>query len=95
MRDSYQIAEFRYAPNGTFNSFHPDRFTERSNDHLFLTKEFKVKRYGILTDTYRAKAQEKTAKEQDPNFPKEVSMEKYDARTPSDHFPVMIEVVVP
>ena len=55
MRDSYQIAEFRYAPNGTFNSFHPDRFTESRIDHLFLTKEFKVKRYGILTDTYRTK----------------------------------------
>ena len=95
MRDSYQIAEFRYAPNGTFNSFHPDRFTESRIDHLFLTKEFKVKRYGILTDTYRTKKQEKTEKEQDANFPKEVSMEKYDARVPSDHFPVMIEVIIP
>ena len=50
---------------------------------------------GILTDTYRAKKQEKTEKEQDANFPKEVSMEKYDARVPSDHFPVMIEVIIP
>ena len=94
MRDSYQIAEFRYAPNGTFNNFHADRFTESRIDHLFLTKEFKVKRYGILTDTYRTKKQEKTEKEQDANFPKEVSMEKYDARVPSDHFPVMIEVEI-
>lgn len=95
MRDSYQIAEFRYAPNGTINSFKPDRMTDSRIDHLFLTKEFQVKRYGILTDSYRAKAQEKTEKTTDANFPKEVTFEKYEARMPSDHFPVMIEVVVP
>ena len=94
MRDSYQIAEFRYAPNGTINSFKPDRKTDSRIDHLFLTKEFQVKRYGILTDSYRAKAQEKTEKTTDTNFPKEVTFEKYEARMPSDHFPVMIEVVV-
>ena len=95
MRDSYQIAEFRYAPNGTINSFKPDRKTDSRIDHLFLTKEFQVKRYGILTDSYRAKAQEKTEQTTNANFPKEVTFEKYEARMPSDHFPVMIEVVVP
>ena len=95
MRDSYQIAEFRYAPNGTFNNFHADRFTESRIDHLFLTKEFKVKRYGILMDSYRSKkSDEQIEKEKSGNFPKEVYMEKYEARMPSDHFPVMIEVVV-
>ena len=95
MRDSYQIAEFRYAPNGTINSFKPDRKTDSRIDHLFLTKEFQVKRYGILTDSYRAKAQEKTEQTTDANFPKEVTFEKFESRMPSDHFPVMIEVVVP
>ena len=47
MRDSYEIADFRYAPNGTFNGFHPDRKTDSRIDHLFLTKEFEVKKYGI------------------------------------------------
>lgn len=94
MRDAYQIADFRYAPNGTFNGFHPDRKTESRIDHLFLTKEFDVKKYGILTDTYRSETKESAQKEQNGNFPKEVSMQKYDARTPSDHFPVMIVVEV-
>ena len=58
MRDSYEIADFRYAPNGTFNGFHPDRKTDSRIDHLFLTKEFEVKKYGILTDTYRSEAKE-------------------------------------
>lgn len=34
MRDSYEIADFRYAPNGTFNGFHPDRKTDSRIDHL-------------------------------------------------------------
>lgn len=74
-------------PNGTFNGFHPDRKTDSRIDHLFLTKEFEVKKYGILTDTYRSEAKESARKEQNGNFPKEVSLSKYEARTPSDHFP--------
>ena len=94
MRDSYQKAEFRYAPNGTFNNFLTDRKTDSRIDHIFLTDEFKVKKYGVLTDTYRSKSKTETKEEKSGNFPKEVSMEKYDARTPSDHFPVMIVVEV-
>ncbi len=94
MRDAYQIAELRYAPNGTFSGFYPDRKTESRIDHLFLTKEFAVKKYGILTDTYRSETTEKVEAEKNGNFPKEVSMKKYVARTPSDHFPVVIKVEV-
>ena len=94
MRDAYQIAELRYAPNGTFSGFHPDRKTDSRIDHLFLTKEFIVKKYGILTDTYRSEATEKEEAEKNGNFPKEVTMKKHVARTPSDHFPVMIQVEV-
>ena len=94
MRDSYEIADFRYAPNGTFNGFHPDSKTDSRIDHLFLTKEFEVKKYGILTDTYRSEVKESAQKEQNGNLPKEVSLSKYEARTPSDHFPVMIVVEV-
>ncbi|WP_080902640.1 endonuclease/exonuclease/phosphatase family protein [Parabacteroides sp. Marseille-P3160] len=94
MRDSYQIADFRYATNGTFNGFHVDRKTDSRIDHLFLTKEFEVEKYGILTDTYRSEADGNSQREQNANFPKEVSMQKYVARTPSDHFPIMIVVSV-
>lgn len=92
MRDSYQIAEFRYAPNGTFNNFKPDNKTESRIDHLFLTDDFTVKKYGILTDTYRMECLVEPEAEYSANFPKEVSAKKHLARTPSDHFPVMIVV---
>ena len=75
------------------NAFHADRKTDSRIDHLFLTKEFDVKKYGVLTDTYRSEAKD-AKNEQNANFPKEVSMQKHVARVPSDHFPVMIVVEV-
>lgn len=94
LKDSYVIADFIYAPNGTFNSFYPDRKTDQRIDHIFLSNDFKVLKYGILTDSYRSPKNEKVESEQNSNFPKEAKMKKYDARMPSDHFPVMIEVSV-
>ncbi len=94
LQDSYQIANFRYIPTGTFNGFHTNRKTDSRIDHLFLTKEFKVKKYGVLTDTYRSEINGKIANEQNTNFPKDASMKKYSARVPSDHFPVMIKIEV-
>jgi hypothetical protein len=91
MRDSYEIAEFRYDPNGTFNGFYPDRKTDQRIDHIFLTDDFKVLKYGILTDSYRT-PKDGTVSENNGNFPKEAKMMKYVARVPSDHFPVMIVV---
>lgn len=92
MRDAYEMADLRYVPNGTFNGFHPDRMTTSRIDHIFLSDDFQVLKYGILTDTYRTPVKESAEKEKNGNFPKEVSMQKYEARMPSDHFPVMIVV---
>lgn len=93
LQDAYETAAFRYAPNGTFNGFHADLKTDSRIDHLFLTDDFKVLKYGILTDTYRSEVGQSVEKLPDTgNFPKEVSLRKYEARTPSDHFPVMIVV---
>ncbi|MCM1449127.1 MAG: endonuclease/exonuclease/phosphatase family protein [Clostridiales bacterium] len=52
-RDSYEITEFRYAPNGTYNDYQYDGFTESRIDHVFVTPEVTVEKYGVLTDTYR------------------------------------------
>ena len=92
MRDAYEMAAFRYAPNGTFNGFHPDRMTTSRIDHIFLSDDFSVLKYGVLTDSYRTPVEESAEIEKNGNFPKEVSMQKYEARMPSDHFPVMIVV---
>lgn len=95
MRDAYTTAEFVYAPNGTFNAFRTDGFTDNRIDHIFLSEDFKVRKYGILTDTYRMSPSGEATSELTPNFPKEVELRQYVPRTPSDHFPVMIVVDTP
>ena len=91
LSDAYTTADMVYANNGTFNAFQTDAMTEERIDHIFLSPEFKVKKYGILTDTYRSPAYE-TDTVDTSNVPKELGLMKYTARTPSDHFPVAIRV---
>ena len=90
LHDSYEAAKFRYATNGTFNSFNPTLKTNSRIDHIFISKPFTVQKYGVLTDTYRSEISDSQKEIKSSNFPKEVSLHKYQARTPSDHFPVMV-----
>lgn len=87
--DSYEACELRYALNGTFNGYHPDNFTESRIDHVFVSPVFRVKTYGVLTDTYRScEGTEEDASVKDA--PREITVKAYRARTPSDHFPVKV-----
>ena len=79
LSDTYDTAEIRYAETGTENWFDPDIKTFRRIDYLFVTPGFRVLRYGILTDTYRS---------ENPDGEER----KFRARTPSDHFPVQVEL---
>lgn len=90
LSDSFETADFRYAPNGTYFAFEPSRFTEKRIDHLFVNSGFHVKRYGVLTDTYRARL----TPEQKASGKERVSAKSpdYTDRTPSDHYPIMIVV---
>jgi endonuclease/exonuclease/phosphatase family metal-dependent hydrolase len=92
LKDSYILAKIKYAPNGTFNGFNVNTKTDSRIDHLFVSKAFTVKKYGILTDTYPGLPAKKNEAADSSNFPKEVSLEKNQARLPSDHYPVMIQV---
>ncbi len=83
--DSYEVTGFRYAPNGTWNDYKPNRFTEERIDHIFVSPDVTVERYGVLTDNYRAPAIEGEA----------AGAEGYALRFPSDHFPVKITVTLP
>ena len=65
--------------NGTENWFDPDIRNFRRIDHLFVSPGFRVLRYGILTDTYRSE------ESSDGEL-------RYRARTPSDHFPVLVQL---
>jgi endonuclease/exonuclease/phosphatase family metal-dependent hydrolase len=93
LKDAYETTAIRYALNGTFNSFKSNSFTDSRIDHIFLTKDFKVEKYGILTDSYRSR-DEKAEKTDATDAPKEIALNKYSAREPSDHFPVMAVVSI-
>ncbi|HVZ24542.1 MAG TPA: endonuclease/exonuclease/phosphatase family protein [Sediminibacterium sp.] len=79
LHDTYELSPVKLSTNGTFNNFNPNGFTNSRIDHIFVTDDFKVKRYGILTDTYRT-----------ANGTDEHGRPVYQARTPSDHFPVLV-----
>ena len=92
LADSYETAGRRYAPNGTFNSFNPSLKTDSRIDHIFVTPSVRVHDYGVLTDTYRTETAASGEEIKSGAFPKEVSLHSYDARTPSDHFPVVVRL---
>ena len=50
--DSYATARLRFAENGTFNAYHMERKTNSRIDHVFVSPQFTVDRYGVLTNTY-------------------------------------------
>ncbi len=55
LKDAYSMAVNPYTNNGSFNSFKTGNPSKEIIDHIFITNGFKVKRYGILTDTYHGK----------------------------------------
>lgn len=78
VRDAYNLAEIKYTNNGTFNAFNSHRFTKDRIDHIFVSKEFSVKRYATLTECYWSANETDSLKH------------NYDIRFPSDHFPVTV-----
>ena len=83
MSDSYRIADYKYITNGTYNAFSPASPTQADRiDHIFLTKDFHVNKYGVLTDVYYSESTDAEGNKTQI------------ARCPSDHFPVMITVDV-
>ena len=89
LKDAFELADLKYAATGTFNSFKANSVTNSRIDHIFLTKNFKVSRYAVLTDTYRVL--DHTGVAFNPaNAPGEIKLQNSLARTPSDHYPVMI-----
>ena len=55
LKSTYDLASIRMANGGTFNSFNVNSTAEQRIDHIFVTSAFSVKRYGILTDSYRGR----------------------------------------
>ncbi|MDR2384826.1 MAG: endonuclease/exonuclease/phosphatase family protein [Tannerella sp.] len=53
--DSYVKSPVRLEPNGTFNGWKRDRYSDERIDHVFISKDFRVERYGILSNMYWSK----------------------------------------
>lgn len=53
--DCYTKIDFKYAPSATFNGFGKNVAASGRIDHIFVTPQFEVKKYGVLTDTYVGK----------------------------------------
>lgn len=90
LKDAYELTKIRYATNGTFNNFEPNLKTDGRIDHIFVTSNLRVMRYGILTDSYRSDIE--NGKDKSSNLPKEVSKQQHQVRLPSDHFPVEVQL---
>lgn len=89
--DAYEKATLRHASTGTFNNFDINLRTDSRIDHIFLSPDIRVERYGLITDFYFA-ADSRADSVKSANFPDEVSLIKHQARLPSDHYPVVIIV---
>ena len=87
LNDTYDVAKYRFAPTGTFNAFDPRRYTESRIDHIFVSKDITVSRYGVLTYHYFRNMK---ADEQDMGSaaPKEIKGENRDVKCLTDHYTV-------
>lgn len=94
--DPAKSADFKFIPNGTFNGFDPDFTSIKRIDHIFVSKEIEVSRFGVLTDTYRAPKMAGSKPIADfGNFPEGMKSDDWKAYLPSDHFPLLIETKKP
>ncbi|WP_447642153.1 MULTISPECIES: endonuclease/exonuclease/phosphatase family protein [Chitinophagaceae] len=80
LHDSYNLTMNRLDNSASFNDYGGRLRLNERIDHIFLSNQFNVKRYGILTNGYVVEDAAKTGKD------------KFEMRYPSDHFPVMISV---
>lgn len=91
LNDAYVYAKQRFATNGTFNSFNPSLSTESRIDHVFLSPQFDVNHYGVLTCMYWT-PNENAIRQDGKDAPTEIKFENYILRTPSDHYPVLTKI---
>ena len=91
LKDSYVCSRLRFAENGTFNDYKPYMKTQSRIDHVFVSPEFNVDRYGMLTNMYWTDDAPTDAKNSN-QAPSELEFRKMTLRTPSDHYPVFVRI---
>ena len=87
LKDTYDLAKYRFAPTGTFNGFRPAAYTEKRIDHIFVTNDIAVSRYGTLTYHYYRDLQS-AEKEMQTAAPKEIKGEDRPVKCLSDHYAI-------
>lgn len=55
LKDTYKEAKHPYTISGSFNGFGSNADSDDIIDHIFISKQFSVLKWGILTDTYHGK----------------------------------------
>lgn len=55
LKDTYKEARQSYANNGTFNDFGKNLESNDIIDHIFVSKQFQVEKWGVLTDSYHGR----------------------------------------
>lgn len=52
IKDAYDLTLLKMANNGTFNKFDPNHVSNDRVDHIFVSPQVSVRKYGILTESY-------------------------------------------
>ena len=52
LKDSKEISELDFGPEGTFNGFHFDQPVTRRIDYVFVSEDVEVKKYAVLSDNW-------------------------------------------
>lgn len=55
LTDTFKLVDDPYAVNGSFNGFGRRTQSKSIIDHVFVTKHFQTKKWGILTDTFHGR----------------------------------------
>jgi endonuclease/exonuclease/phosphatase family metal-dependent hydrolase len=92
LKDSYEHARIRFAENGTFNSYDSELKTISRIDHVFVSPEFNVDRYGVLTNCYWVPSDKSGEQMKGEHAPQEINFSKFERRLPSDHYPVFVHI---
>lgn len=75
--DSFDRTALKLVTSGTLNRFDPNYYHPERIDHIFVTRQFNVKKYGILTDSYWYQGKQKLPSDHYPVF---VQIEYQDAK---------------
>jgi len=52
LKDSKEVAELEFGPEGTFNGFHFDQAVTRRIDYIFVSEDVEVNKYAVLSDNW-------------------------------------------